>query len=57
MNVSQAVAHRTSVRAFKPETPSQDLVREILDAAARAPSGGNLQPGGSMVWPEPPWRI
>lgn len=44
MNVSQAVAHRTSVRAFKTETPPKALVREILEAAARSPSGGNLQP-------------
>lgn len=44
MDVSQAVALRTSVRAFKAETPPQALVQEILEAAARAPSGGNLQP-------------
>jgi nitroreductase len=44
MNVSEAVLRRTSVRAFKPEIPSEALVRDILDAAARAPSGGNLQP-------------
>ena len=44
MNVSEAVAQRTSVRAFKPERPPEALVREILEAASRAPSGGNLQP-------------
>jgi len=44
MNVSQAVAQRISVRAFRPDPVPGGLVREILEAAARAPSGGNLQP-------------
>jgi nitroreductase len=44
VNVSEAVDHRVSIRAFKPEAPSGAVVREILQAAARAPSGGNLQP-------------
>ncbi len=44
MNVTEAVDRRISIRAFKPETPSGAVVREILEAAARAPSGGNLQP-------------
>ncbi len=44
MKVSEAVSRRISVRAFRPETPPQDLVAGILEAAARAPSGGNLQP-------------
>ncbi|MFN3574763.1 MAG: nitroreductase [Phenylobacterium sp.] len=44
MNVTQAVAQRISIRAFKPDPVSGALVREILEAAARTPSGGNLQP-------------
>lgn len=44
MNVSQAVAQRISIRAFRPDPVQGALVREILEAAARAPSGGNLQP-------------
>ena len=44
MNVSEAVQRRMSVRAFKPEAPSAAVVRAILEGAARAPSGGNLQP-------------
>ena len=44
MNVSDAVAARMSVRAFRPDVPPAAVVREILEAAARAPSGGNLQP-------------
>lgn len=44
MNVSQAVAQRISVRAFRPDPVPGALVQDILQAAARAPSGGNLQP-------------
>jgi nitroreductase len=44
MNVSDAVQRRASVRAFKPDLPPAPVVRAILENAARAPSGGNLQP-------------
>jgi nitroreductase len=44
MNVTEAVQRRISVRAFTSEPVSAGMVREILEVAARAPSGGNLQP-------------
>jgi len=44
MTVSEAVDRRISIRAFKADPVSGAVVREILQAAARAPSGGNLQP-------------
>lgn len=44
MNVSQAMERRISVRAFRPDPVEERVVREILEAAGRAPSGGNLQP-------------
>ncbi len=44
MNVSDAVAARVSVRAFKPDPVPAALLRELLEKAHRAPSGGNLQP-------------
>ena len=44
MTVAEAVERRISVRAFKPDPVPAETVREILEAAARAPSGGNLQP-------------
>jgi nitroreductase len=47
MNVADAMHARTSIRRFL-ETPIADAtLRELLTIAARAPSGGNLQP----------WRI
>ena len=44
MDVAEAVEKRISVRAFKPDPVPGALVRQILEAAHRAPSGGNLQP-------------
>lgn len=44
MNVSEAVEQRISVRAYKPDPVPRDVVADILERAARAPSGGNLQP-------------
>ena len=44
MDVLDAVNRRMSVRAFKTDPVDGSLLRELLEAAARAPSGGNLQP-------------
>jgi len=44
MEVSEAVARRISIRAFKPDPVPRDAVADILLRAAQAPSGGNLQP-------------
>ena len=44
MNVTDAVARRSSIRSFLEESVSDDLLRELLSKASRAPSGGNLQP-------------
>lgn len=47
MDVSQAVARRKSVRQFTADPVNDELLRGLLELAARAPSGGNVQP----------WRI
>lgn len=44
MDVHDAVASRFSCRAFLPTPVPLLTVRDILDRAARTPSGGNLQP-------------
>jgi nitroreductase len=44
VSVSEAVSRRVSVRAFTDDPVPGEVVREILERAARAPSGGNLQP-------------
>ncbi len=49
MNVTDAVNARKSVRAFLPKPVPEETVRQILIDAARAPSGGNLQPWKTYV--------
>ena len=44
MKVSAALASRMSCRAFLPDPVPETTLRQILEAASRAPSGGNLQP-------------
>lgn len=44
VSVSEAVASRSSVRAFLDRPVDPDRILDILRRAARAPSGGNLQP-------------
>jgi len=43
MDVSEALRKRISVRVFKPDPVPEALLREILDIARFAPSGGNTQ--------------
>ena len=44
MDVAEAVKKRISTRAFKPDPVPGETVRRLLQLAAQAPSGGNLQP-------------
>jgi nitroreductase len=44
MDVRDAVESRYSCRAFLETPVPESVVREILERAARGPSGGNLQP-------------
>ncbi len=44
MKVSEALATRKSIRAFRPDPVSRQTIEAILATASRAPSGGNLQP-------------
>jgi nitroreductase len=48
MNVSDAINTRLTARAFLDKPVDGALVRQILETAKRAPSGGNLQPW--RVW-------
>ncbi len=47
MDVTEAVKRRKSIRAFLPDPVTDAQLAELLTTAARAPSGGNVQP----------WRI
>ncbi len=49
MNVYDAIAKRKTVRAFKPDPVSSDLIKKVLNAAIRAPSSSNVQPWDLVV--------
>ncbi len=49
MNVTDAILSRMSCRAFLDTPVSEGVLREILEIARQAPSGGNLQPWGVHV--------
>jgi nitroreductase len=44
MNVLEAIKGRRSVRAFKRDDVSPEIVEKLIDAASQAPSAGNIQP-------------
>lgn len=44
MDVAEAVRRRTSIRSFKAVPVPREKLFALLEKAARAPSGGNLQP-------------
>jgi nitroreductase len=44
VTVTEAIRSRKSIRAFQSTPVPEETIREILELAARAPSGGNLQP-------------
>jgi nitroreductase len=43
-SVDEAITSRRSVRAFLPKPVPRDEIEKILEVAARAPSGTNIQP-------------
>jgi nitroreductase len=42
--VDEAISGRRAVRGFLPDPVPEELVRELLATASRAPSGSNIQP-------------
>jgi nitroreductase len=44
MNVAEATMSRRSVRAYLDTPVPETLLRHVMELAARAPSGGNVQP-------------
>lgn len=47
--VDEAITSRRSVRAFLPDPVADETIRAILEVAARAPSGTNMQPWRAYV--------
>jgi nitroreductase len=44
MHTFDAIAARRSIRKFRPEPVSRELLRELVEVTRLYPSGGNLQP-------------
>ena len=44
ISVDEAITTRRSIRAFKPDPVPRETIEHILEVAARAPSGTNIQP-------------
>jgi len=44
MTVAEAITGRQSIRAYKPDPVPREVIERILEVAARAPSGSNMQP-------------
>jgi len=53
MDLFEAIRNRRSVRAFKPEPVSDELLNKILEAARWAPSAGNCQPSDFIIVKDP----
>ncbi|WP_084628667.1 nitroreductase [Amycolatopsis nigrescens] len=49
MEVYEAVASRRAVRGFTDEPVPKEVLERVLSAAARSPSGANLQPWSTYV--------
>ncbi len=44
MTVAESITGRQSIRAYRPDPVPRETIERILDVAARAPSGSNMQP-------------
>lgn len=44
MDIVEAIRERKSIRGFKPEPVSMEVIKEILDIAIQSPSAQNTQP-------------
>ncbi|MBS1197075.1 MAG: nfnB [Proteobacteria bacterium] len=49
MDLQQAMTERRSIRAYQDKAVSPDILRKIIDRAAKAPSAGNTQPWEVVV--------
>lgn len=53
MDILEAIKRRRSVRAFKKQDISPEIVERIIDAATWAPSAGNIQPWEFIIVRKP----
>ena len=56
MDFFEVVHTQRAIRRFKPEPVPQEMIWRMIDAAIRAPSGGNTQPWAFLVVTDPAKR-
>jgi nitroreductase len=44
LSIKEAIEMRRSIRHFRPDDVPDELIKQALEAARLAPSGGNRQP-------------
>ncbi|MBW2992614.1 nitroreductase family protein [Candidatus Woesearchaeota archaeon] len=49
MDVKKAIEERRSIRKYEDKEVSDDLIKELIDAARLAPSGNNTQPSKYFI--------
>jgi nitroreductase len=47
--VLNAIYHRRAVRAYQPQQPGDEIIRELLAAAVQAPTAMHLEPWGFVI--------
>ncbi|HJW85589.1 MAG TPA: nitroreductase family protein [Candidatus Brocadiaceae bacterium] len=57
MNVRDAIMKRRSIRKFKPDPISDDVILQLLEGARLAPSGSNTQPWRFIVVKDADMRL
>lgn len=56
MDLMEAIKRRKSIRGYKPDPVSRDVIRDVLEVAGRAPSAMNTQPWEFVVVAGEPMR-
>ena len=56
MDVYEAIETRQSIRRYRPDAVSDEVLNRVLDAMRLAPSAGNLQPWRFIVVRDPALR-
>lgn len=55
--LGEAMFTQRAIRRFRPEPIPDDVIRDIMEAAIRAPNGGNNQPWHFLVIKDPDVRV
>lgn len=56
IGVSEAIRRRRSIRRFRPDPVSPEIIKRILEAGTMGPTGGNMQPWEFIIVDDPDVR-